>query len=110
VQAESGRDAEPVTGPAQLFARRAVLTKVLGAVGVVLLIVGVVFAVRPVSVNNRPCGSVFQPEKGITPMQCDAQLNSRADVVTGFGAGGVVIVLAGFAIAAVRDRRTRVSS
>jgi hypothetical protein len=87
-----------------------VLTKILGAVGVILLIAGVVFAVRPVSVNDRPCGSVFQPEKGITPMQCDARLNHRANAVTGFGAGGVVIVLAGFAIAAVRNRRSRVSS
>ena len=47
------------------------LSKVLGAVGVVLLIAGVVFAVRPVTVDGGTCGSVFQPEKGITPMQCD---------------------------------------
>ena len=86
------------------------LTKVLGAVGAVLLIVGVVFAVRPVHVSNQACGSVFQPEKGITPMQCDARLNSRGDLVTGFGAGGVAVLLAGFGVAAVRDRRSRVSS
>jgi hypothetical protein len=87
-----------------------VLSKILGAVGVVLLIAGVVFAVRPVHVNNQPCGSVFQPEKGITPMQCDARLSSRGDLVTGLGAGGVAVLLTGFAVAAIRERRTRVIS
>ena len=86
------------------------LSKVLGAVGVVLLIAGVVFAVRPVHVNGEACGSVFQPEKGITPMQCDARLGSRSDLVTGLGAGGVAVLLTGFAVAAVRDRRARVTS
>ncbi len=86
------------------------LSKILGAVGVVLLIAGVVFAVRPVHVNNEACGSVFQPEKGITPMQCDARLNSRGNLVTGLGAGGVAVLVAGFSIAAIRDRRTRVTS
>jgi hypothetical protein len=87
-----------------------VLTKVLGAVGLVLLIVGVVFAVRPAHVNGDACGSVFQPAKGVTPMQCDARLNSRGDLATGFGAGGAAVLVAGFAVAAVRDRRTRVAS
>ena len=86
------------------------LSKVLGAVGVVLLIAGVVFAVRPVHVNGEACGSVFQPEKGITPMQCDARLSGRGDVVTGLGAGGVAVLLTGFGVAAIRDRRTRVTS
>jgi hypothetical protein len=87
-----------------------VLSKVLGAVGVVLLIAGVVFAVRPVTVDGRNCGSVFQPDKGITPMQCDPRLGSRGDVVVGLGTGGVALMLTGFAVAAVRDRRTSVSS
>lgn len=86
------------------------LSKVLGAVGVVLLIAGVVFAVRPAHVNGEVCGSVFQPDKGITPMQCDARLGSRGDLVTGLGAGGVAILLTGFALAAVRDRRARVTT
>lgn len=86
------------------------LSRVLGAVGVVLLIAGVVFAVRPVTVDGRDCGSVFQPDKGITPMQCDPRLDSRGDVVVGLGTGGVALMLAGFAVAAVRDRRTSVSS
>ena len=86
------------------------LSKVLGAVGVILLIAGVVFAVRPVMVDGRDCGSVFQPEKGITPMQCDPRLVTRSTTVIGLGAGGFALVLTGFTVAAVRDRRTRVSS
>jgi hypothetical protein len=87
-----------------------VLSKVLGAVGVILLIVGVVFAVRPVHVGGDACGSVFQPDKGITPMQCDARLSSRGDLVAGFGAGGVALVVTALAVAAIRDRRIRVAS
>ncbi|HET6987032.1 MAG TPA: hypothetical protein VFI00_10465 [Kribbella sp.] len=86
------------------------LSKVLGAVGVVLLIAGVVFAVRPVHVNEVTCGSVFQPAKGVTPMQCDTRLSSRGDLVTGFGAGGVAVLVLGFSVAAIRDRRARVTS
>ena len=86
------------------------LSKILGAVGVVLLIAGVVFAVRPVTVDSRSCGSVFQPDKGITPMQCDPRLDARGNVVIVLGTGGVALTLAGFAVAAVRDRRTRVPS
>ncbi|GAB2655892.1 hypothetical protein [Kribbella swartbergensis] len=86
------------------------LSKILGAVGVVLLIAGVVVAVRPVSVDDRNCGSVFQPDKGITPMQCDPRLDRRGDVVVGLGTGGVALMLTGFAVAAVRDRRTGVTS
>jgi hypothetical protein len=87
-----------------------VLSKVLGAVGVVLLIAGVSFAVRPVEVDGRRCGSVFQPEKGITPMQCDARLGTRSDLVVGLGSSGVAFLLAGFTVAAVRDRRAGVAS
>ena len=86
------------------------LSKVLGAVGAVLLIVGAVFAVRPVHAGGDGCGSVFQPNKGITPMQCDARLGSRSDLVTGLGAGGIAVLLTGFAVAAVRDRRAGVTS
>ena len=86
------------------------LSKVLGAVGVILLIAGVVFAVRPVMVDGRDCGSVFQSEKGITPMQCDSRLESRGNLVIGLGTSGLALVLTGFAVAAVRDRRTRVPS
>jgi hypothetical protein len=87
-----------------------VLTKILGAVGVVLLIVGVVFAVRPVHAGPDACGSVFQPDKGITPMQCDARLSSRGTLVAGLGAGGVALVVTALSLTAIRDRRTRVTS
>lgn len=87
-----------------------VLSRILGAVGLVLLIVGVVFAVRPVHASGDACGSVFQPNKGITPMQCDASLSSRGNLVTGLGAGGAALLVTGFGVAAVRDRRTRVTT
>jgi hypothetical protein len=87
-----------------------VLSKVLGAVGVVLLIAGVVLAVRPVHAGADACGSVFQPDKGITPMQCDARLSNRGTLVAGFGAGGVALVVTGLSLTALRDRRARVSS
>jgi hypothetical protein len=87
-----------------------VLSKVLGAVGVLLLVVGAVLAARPVHAGGDGCGSVFQPEKGITPMQCDARLSSRGNLVTGFGAGGAALVVTAVAVAAIRERRTRVTS
>jgi hypothetical protein len=87
-----------------------VLSKVLGAVGVVLLVVGAVFAVRPVHAGGEGCGSVFQPDKGITPMQCDARLSSRGNLVAGLGAGGAALIVTAVAVATIRDRRTRVTS
>jgi hypothetical protein len=87
-----------------------VLSKVLGAVGVVLLIAGVTFGVRPITVSGRNCGSVFQPGKGVTPMQCDARLSTRGSLVVGLGGAGVAAMLTGFAVAAIRDRRTSVAS
>ncbi|MEU4195302.1 hypothetical protein AB0E69_25610 [Kribbella sp. NPDC026611] len=108
----AGTDQAAVVGPADrrepLPAGRPVLSKILGAVGVVLLIVGAVFAVRPVHLDREDCGSVFSPARGVTPMQCDDRLGSRGDLVTGFGAGGVALLVSAFAITAVRDRRTRV--
>ena len=86
------------------------LSRILGAVGAVLLIVGVVLAVRPVHAGGDGCGSIFQPDKGITPMQCDARLSTRGTLVTGFGAGGVALLVSALSVAAVRDRRTRVAS
>jgi hypothetical protein len=86
-----------------------VLSKLLGAVGAVLLIVGVVLAVRPVHAGGDACGSVFQPDEGITPMQCDARLNSRGTLAAGFGAGGLALGITTFTLTALRDRRTRVT-
>lgn len=83
------------------------LSKVLGAVGAFLLVVGVVLAVRPVHAGGDTCGSVFQPDAGITPMQCDARLSSRGTLVAGFGAGGLALGITALTLTAVRDRRTR---
>src|SRR3989442_15735705 len=67
-----GSDQPLVVGPGRAlrlphgcWRGRPVLSKVLGAVGVVLLIVGVVLAVRPVHAGGDSCGSVFPPDKGI---------------------------------------------
>ncbi|HEY3561611.1 MAG TPA: hypothetical protein VGL05_29305 [Kribbella sp.] len=86
------------------------LSRILGVVGAVLLVVGVVLAVRPVHAGGDGCGSVFRPGEGITPMQCDARLSSRGTLVTGFGAGGVALVVTALTLTAIRDRRTRTTS
>ena len=86
------------------------LSKLLGAVGAVLLIVGVVLAVRPVHAGGDGCGSVFRPDEGITPMQCDARLSSRGTLVAGFGAGGLALGITAITLTAIRDRRTRITS
>jgi hypothetical protein len=87
-----------------------VLSKLLGAVGVLLLLTGLFLAIRPLAVDNVNCGSVYSPDKGITPMQCDDLLNQRMTVVGGLAGGGIVLAVAGFGYAAVRERRTRVGS
>ncbi|HZX04011.1 hypothetical protein [Kribbella sp.] len=86
------------------------LTKFLGAVGAVLLVVGVVLAVRPVHAGGDACGSVFQPGEGITPMQCDARLSSRGTLAAGFGAGGLALGISALTLTAIRDRRARSTS
>lgn len=86
------------------------LNKILGALGTVLLIAGVVLAVRPVQAGGDGCGSVFRPHEGITPMQCDARLDSRAILVAGFGGGGVALAATALTLATIRDRRARISS
>jgi len=87
-----------------------VLSKLLGTVGVLLLLTGLFLATRPLHVDGVSCGSVYAPDKGITPMQCDAELDGRTTLVGGLAGGGVVIAIAGFGMAAVRERRTRVGS
>ncbi|GAA0593417.1 hypothetical protein HPO96_06270 [Kribbella sandramycini] len=91
-------------------AGRQVLSKVLGGVGVVLLLAGLAFALRGIQVDNIDCGSVLSPDKGITPMQCDNQLDRRGTIVAGLAVGGVAIALGGFALGAVRERRAEVGS
>jgi hypothetical protein len=87
-----------------------VLNKILGALGTVLLVVGVVLAVRPVHAGGDGCGSVFRPGEGITPMQCDARLDSRTILVAGFGVAGIALMGTALTLATIRDRRSRVSS
>ena len=100
-------DAGSRTQPAESWA---VLSKVLGAVGVLLLLTGLYLAMRPLHVDGVSCGSVYAPDKGITPMQCDTRLDQRMNLVGGMAAGGLVIAVAGFGYAAVRERRTQIGS
>ncbi|TDD57993.1 hypothetical protein E1263_21270 [Kribbella antibiotica] len=86
------------------------LSKALGVVGVFLLLTGLFLAVRPLQVDHVSCGSVYSPNKGITPMQCDNRLDQRMNLVGGLAGGGLLIALAGFGMAAVRERRTRIDS
>ncbi len=97
------------SGPVAVTGRE-VLSKLLGTAGVLLLLTGLFLATRPLHVDNVSCGSVYSPEKGITPMQCDAELDGRMTLVGGVAGGGVVIAIAGFGMAAVRERRSRVGS
>ncbi|GAB3931377.1 hypothetical protein GCM10029976_035250 [Kribbella albertanoniae] len=86
------------------------LSKVLGAVGVLLLLTGLFLAIRPLHVDSVSCGSVYAPDKGITPMQCDTRLDHRMNLVAGLAGGGLLIAVAGFGFAAVRERRTHIGS
>jgi hypothetical protein len=81
------------------------LNKVLGLAGLVLLAAGLVFALRPVSVDSIDCGSVFQPVTGITPMECDNRVADRERVAAMLGGAGLVGVVLSIGIAALRERR-----
>ena len=82
-----------------------VLTRVLGLIGVVLILAGVAFGFRSVSAAGTDCGSAFQPAAGITPMACDSRLD-RAGVDVALLVGvGVIVGAAGITIRIVRDRR-----
>jgi hypothetical protein len=82
-----------------------VLTKILGLVGVVLILVGVVVGFRSESAAGTDCGSAFQPAAGITPMACDSRLNSAGVDVALLVGVGVIIGATGITIRIVRDRR-----
>jgi hypothetical protein len=81
------------------------LNKVLGVAGLVLLAAGLVFALRPVSVEGIDCGSVFQPATGITPMACDNRVADRERVAAMLGGAGLVGAVLSIGIATLRDRR-----
>jgi hypothetical protein len=82
-----------------------VLTKVLGLVGVVLILAGVVVGFRSESAAGTDCGSAFQPAAGITPMACDSRLNGAGVDVALLVGVGVIIGATGMTIRIVRDRR-----
>jgi hypothetical protein len=80
------------------------LNRILGAAGVVLLLVGGLLGFRSVSAGGTRCGSAFQPAGGITPMACDNALNSASTLVTIVISAGVLCVIAAVAVKMVRDR------
>jgi hypothetical protein len=82
-----------------------VLTRILGLVGVVLILAGVVVGFRSVSAVGTDCGSAFQPAAGITPMACDSRLNGAGVDVALLTGAGVILGAAGMTIRIVRDRR-----
>jgi len=80
------------------------LNKILGAAGVVLLLVGGLLGFRSVSAGGARCGSAFQPAGGITPMACDNALYGASTLVTIVISAGVLCVIAAVAVKVVRDR------
>lgn len=87
------------------------LNKILGAVGVVLLLCGALFGLRSVSASGADCGSAFQPAAGITPMACDNALNGAATLATVVISAGVLCLIAAVTVKVIRDRaRARVTA
>jgi hypothetical protein len=82
-----------------------VLTRILGLIGVVLILTGVMFGFRSVSAAGTDCGSAFQPAAGITPMDCDSRLNGAGVDVVLLAGAGVIVSAAGITIRIVSDRR-----
>jgi hypothetical protein len=82
-----------------------VLTRILGLIGVVLILAGVMFGFRSVFAAGTDCGSAFQPAAGITPMDCDSRLNGAGVDVMLLAGAGVIVSAAGITIRIVSDRR-----
>ena len=80
------------------------LNKVLGAAGVVLLLVGALLGFRSVSASGTNCGSAFRPAAGITPMACDAALNGASTLTTIVVIAGVLCLIAAVAVKILHDR------
>ena len=81
--------------------------RILGLTGSVLLIAGIVFAIRPVRVLGADCGSVIEQAGGITPMECDKQLNDRGRLALALGLGGLAAIIAGLGVASLPGRKTK---
>ena len=88
-------------------ASQPVVSRILGLIGSVLLIAGIVFAIRPVRVLGADCGSVIEPAGGITPMECDNQLNDRGRLALALGLGGLAIAITSLGVASLSGRRTK---
>jgi hypothetical protein len=91
----------------QRIASRSVVKRILGLTGSVLLIAGVVFAIRPIRALGADCGSVIKPAGGITPMECDKQLNDRGRLALALGLGGLAAVITSLGVASLSGRRTK---
>jgi hypothetical protein len=100
-------DAFGMPSKGRLVQVQVVLTKLLGLIGVLLILAGVVVGFRSVSAVGTDCGSAFQPAAGITPMACDSLLNSAGVDVALLTGAGVIVGAAGITIRIVRDRRAR---
>lgn len=88
-------------------ALRQMLSRILGLVGLTLLIVGVVVATRPIRVLSADCGSVIRPAGGITPMNCDERLNDHGTLALAVGVAGFATVITSLGIALLSSRKTR---
>lgn len=80
------------------------LNKVLGAVGVVLLLGGALLGFRTVSSSGVDCGSAFRPAAGITPMACDNAVNGASTLTTIVISVGVLCLIAAVVVKVVKDR------
>jgi hypothetical protein len=88
-------------------APRSVVRRILGLTGLALLIVGVVFAARPIRVLGADCGSVIESTGGITPMECDERLDDRGRLALVLGVGGLATVITSLGVASLAGRRTK---
>ena len=80
------------------------LNKVLGAVGVVMLLGGALLGFRTVSASGVDCGSAFRPAAGITPMACDNAVNGASTLTTIVISVGVLCLIAAVVVKVVKDR------
>jgi hypothetical protein len=85
--------------------RLLVLSRVLGALGVVLLLAAAALGLQSVTAVGEDCGSTFQPAHGITPLACDDKLSSRGTAVAASGGIGAVGVAASISMTFLRERR-----
>lgn len=80
------------------------LNRVLGAVGVVLLLGGALLGFRTVSASGVDCGSAFRPAAGITPMACDNVVNGASTLTTIVISVGVLCLIAAVVVKVVKGR------